>query len=217
MRCLPQGACKQEPDPGGQQTSCRHLPAWLQADAAHQGVYDRVLLDAPCSGTGVLAKRADLRWRLAPSSTAELAALQVGRRDESLQSVPDTLRPYSDGSFVRARMHWGTHCDLKPDDSSVIILVHCLVLCAECHAEELLQSDAVSSCICMHDDHASSCAVQPAGCQLVVATWCLLHPPHQACNAGEAPSCSGTAGQARRPVGVLNMQYRAAGEPAAGR
>ena len=36
-----------------------------------------MLLDAPCSGTGVLAKRADLRWRLTPSSIPELGKLQV--------------------------------------------------------------------------------------------------------------------------------------------
>ena len=34
--------------------------------------YDRVLLDAPCSGTGVLAKRADLRWRLTPEVLAQV-------------------------------------------------------------------------------------------------------------------------------------------------
>ena len=26
-------------------------------------LFDRVLVDAPCTGTGVLAKRSDLRWR----------------------------------------------------------------------------------------------------------------------------------------------------------
>ena len=39
--------------------------------------FDRVLLDAPCSGTGVLAKRADLRWRRELSDLAGLTALQV--------------------------------------------------------------------------------------------------------------------------------------------
>ena len=38
--------------------------------------FARVLLDAPCSGTGVLAKRADLRWNRAPEDLAQLAALQ---------------------------------------------------------------------------------------------------------------------------------------------
>lgn len=42
--------------------------------------FDRVLLDAPCSGTGVLAKRADLRWRRQPGDLRQLASLQVNGR-----------------------------------------------------------------------------------------------------------------------------------------
>lgn len=38
--------------------------------------FDRVLLDAPCSGTGVLAKRADLRWRKSEADVRQMAALQ---------------------------------------------------------------------------------------------------------------------------------------------
>lgn len=40
-------------------------------------LFDRVLLDAPCSGTGVLGKRADLRWRRTPEQLQELIDLQV--------------------------------------------------------------------------------------------------------------------------------------------
>ena len=39
--------------------------------------FDRVLLDAPCSGHGVLAKRADLRWRWSPRELSQRAELQV--------------------------------------------------------------------------------------------------------------------------------------------
>jgi len=38
--------------------------------------FDRVLLDAPCSGLGVLRRRPDARWRLQPETIDELAALQ---------------------------------------------------------------------------------------------------------------------------------------------
>jgi 16S rRNA (cytosine967-C5)-methyltransferase len=38
--------------------------------------FDRVLVDAPCSNTGVLRRRADLRWRLKESEISRLAALQ---------------------------------------------------------------------------------------------------------------------------------------------
>ncbi len=37
---------------------------------------DAVLLDVPCSNTGVLAKRAEVRWRLKPESIVELAKIQ---------------------------------------------------------------------------------------------------------------------------------------------
>jgi 16S rRNA (cytosine967-C5)-methyltransferase len=40
------------------------------------GSFDRVLLDAPCSGLGALRRRPDARWRLAATSIDELAELQ---------------------------------------------------------------------------------------------------------------------------------------------
>jgi len=42
------------------------------------GVFDKVLIDAPCSGLGVLGKRADLRWRRSAESLPELTTLQSG-------------------------------------------------------------------------------------------------------------------------------------------
>lgn len=53
------------------------------------GPFDRVLLDAPCSGSGVLAKRADLRWRRSPEQVAELADLQ----DRLLEAAARHVRP----------------------------------------------------------------------------------------------------------------------------
>jgi 16S rRNA (cytosine967-C5)-methyltransferase len=38
--------------------------------------FDRVLLDAPCSGTGTLRRNPEIRWRLKPSDFAELADKQ---------------------------------------------------------------------------------------------------------------------------------------------
>lgn len=40
------------------------------------GAFDAVLLDAPCSGLGVLRRRPEARWRLQPAAITELAALQ---------------------------------------------------------------------------------------------------------------------------------------------
>lgn len=41
------------------------------------GAFDRVLVDAPCSGLGVLGRRADARWRVGPDDIEELALLQA--------------------------------------------------------------------------------------------------------------------------------------------
>ena len=40
--------------------------------------FDRVLVDAPCSGLGVLGRRADARWRKGPEIVAEMPAVQLG-------------------------------------------------------------------------------------------------------------------------------------------
>jgi 16S rRNA (cytosine967-C5)-methyltransferase len=47
----------------------RHLPV-------REASFDRVLLDAPCSGLGVLRRRPDARWRVQPDDVRDLAALQ---------------------------------------------------------------------------------------------------------------------------------------------
>lgn len=39
-------------------------------------LFDRVLVDAPCSNTGVIRRRPDVRWRLNASHIAQLAVLQ---------------------------------------------------------------------------------------------------------------------------------------------
>jgi len=50
---------------------------------------DRVLLDVPCTGLGVLAKRAGLRWRCEPSDLNEMTALQ----DDLLDAAATLVRP----------------------------------------------------------------------------------------------------------------------------
>lgn len=39
--------------------------------------FDRILVDAPCAGTGTLARHPEIRWRLEPKNLAELHTLQV--------------------------------------------------------------------------------------------------------------------------------------------
>lgn len=51
--------------------------------------YDRILVDAPCSGLGALRRRPEARWRKAESDIAELSILQF----ELLESAVKLLRP----------------------------------------------------------------------------------------------------------------------------
>jgi 16S rRNA (cytosine967-C5)-methyltransferase len=50
---------------------------------------DRVLVDAPCSGLGVLRRRPDARWRISAEAVGELAELQRGL----LTAAADLVRP----------------------------------------------------------------------------------------------------------------------------
>jgi 16S rRNA (cytosine967-C5)-methyltransferase len=49
--------------------------------------YDRVLLDAPCTGLGALRRRPEARWRRSPDDVAALTALQRGLLRRALQVV----------------------------------------------------------------------------------------------------------------------------------
>ncbi|MFN3597561.1 MAG: 16S rRNA (cytosine(967)-C(5))-methyltransferase RsmB [Rubricoccaceae bacterium] len=74
--------------------------------ATLDGPFDRVLLDAPCSGTGVLAKRADLRWRRTEEDLARLTALQ----DDLLEAAARHVRP--GGLLVYAT------CSVEPEENA---------------------------------------------------------------------------------------------------
>jgi 16S rRNA (cytosine967-C5)-methyltransferase len=52
-------------------------------------MFDKVLVDAPCSGTGVLSKRADLRWRRKEDDVKTLTKLQL----DLLHAASKVVRP----------------------------------------------------------------------------------------------------------------------------
>lgn len=53
------------------------------------GVFDAVLLDVPCSNSGVLQRRVDARWRLSAGEITRLAALQL----QILEQASAAVRP----------------------------------------------------------------------------------------------------------------------------
>jgi 16S rRNA (cytosine967-C5)-methyltransferase len=50
----------------------------LEKTAAEIGLFDCILLDVPCSNTGVLAKRIEARYRIKPKAIKELTKIQGG-------------------------------------------------------------------------------------------------------------------------------------------
>ena len=51
------------------------------------GAFDRVLVDAPCTGTGTLRHNPEIRWRLSPESFRELQAVQTRILSEAARVV----------------------------------------------------------------------------------------------------------------------------------
>jgi 16S rRNA (cytosine967-C5)-methyltransferase len=63
--------------------------------------FDRILVDAPCTGLGALRRRPEARWRKTPADVAELVPLQV----ELLHSALDALAPGGIVAYVTCSPH----------------------------------------------------------------------------------------------------------------
>ena len=69
--------------------------------AERPGTYDRILVDAPCTGLGALRRRPEARWRKAPGDVAELTALQ----GELLGGAIEALAPGGIVAYVTCSPH----------------------------------------------------------------------------------------------------------------
>ncbi len=67
------------------------VPVWevdgTLIGATHPDTFDRILLDAPCTGLGALRRRPEARWRKKPKDVADLAGLQSGLIDAALLAL----------------------------------------------------------------------------------------------------------------------------------
>ncbi len=87
----------------------------LVSDAAQLGErfpaahFDRILLDAPCSGLGVIRRKPDIKWRKTPEELRGLPDLQL----ELLKAASSLLRP--GGVLVYST------CTVEPDENERVI------------------------------------------------------------------------------------------------
>ena len=81
------------------------LVACASGDGTAQETFDGVLVDAPCSNTGVLAQRPEARWRYGPAAVRSLAELQ-GR----------LLRAGAERLKRGGRLVYST-CSLEPEEN----------------------------------------------------------------------------------------------------
>lgn len=72
-------------------------------------LFDRVLVDAPCSNTGVIRRRVDLRWRLKPEEFTRLRQTQL----ELLHRATSLLKP--GGVLVYST------CSLEPEENEQLV------------------------------------------------------------------------------------------------
>jgi len=90
------------------------LPAGLgKKDGTASGTlaarFDRILVDAPCSNTGVMRRRVDLRWRIQPSEIERLRSAQL----DLLQQAATQVKP--GGVLVYST------CSLEPEENGEVV------------------------------------------------------------------------------------------------
>ena len=71
--------------------------------------FDRILVDAPCSNTGVMRRRVDLRWRIEP---AEIARLRQEQLDLLRRAAP-RLKP--SGTLIYST------CSLESEENQEVV------------------------------------------------------------------------------------------------
>lgn len=78
------------------------------ADIASAAPFDRILVDAPCSNTGVMRRRVDVRWRLKAADFSRMQERQI----QILHSVLPLLKP--NGVLVYST------CSLEPEENEEV-------------------------------------------------------------------------------------------------
>ena len=94
---------------------------YTELETEAPGPFDAVLLDVPCSNTGVLAKRIEARFRLTRGSVKELTTIQRGLLDKVANVVKPggriaystcSIQASENGDLIRAFLNAGAPFDL---------------------------------------------------------------------------------------------------------
>src|SRR6266700_5394923 len=89
--------------------ACAEITATIPRSALHSRQFHRVLVDAPCSNTGAMRRRVDLRWRIRPEEIERLRGLQL----ELLRRAAELLLP--EGALVYST------CSLESEENSSVV------------------------------------------------------------------------------------------------
>jgi 16S rRNA (cytosine967-C5)-methyltransferase len=89
-------------------------------------LFDRVLVDVPCSNTGVMRRRVDLRWRIRPEEIQRLSSQQLHILNQAAARVKPggvlvystcSLEPEENGGVIKAFLEGHTEFRLQYDRS----------------------------------------------------------------------------------------------------
>ena len=93
----------------GRTVCCDWIRDEIPTEITSAAPFDRILVDVPCSNTGVMRRRVDVRWRLRPDDFKRMAGLQMS----ILRGVAPLLKP--GGVLVYST------CSLEPEENEEIV------------------------------------------------------------------------------------------------
>jgi 16S rRNA (cytosine967-C5)-methyltransferase len=100
--------------------------------------FDRILVDAPCSGTGTLARHPEIRWRLRPEQLSEFQQLQVGILASAIKQLA------SGGRLVYST------CSMEPEENEEVVSEALISVSASAPSIKPVARDEIAESLAPH-------------------------------------------------------------------